>query len=128
MGEARRRFLLTIAAAAISCFVTMCGLAQEPKKKDSPAPDPPQPAETPNPAEVAAAAAAAKRGSQISRAALLQNEKDFRARVNRLHQLVSELKEDLDKTPTADVFSLQMYKKTQEIESLAKQLKRKARG
>ncbi|MGA2098360.1 MAG: hypothetical protein ABSH39_18835 [Candidatus Acidiferrum sp.] len=119
---------MTIAAAAISCFVTMSGSAQEPKKKDSPAPDPPQPAETLNPAEAAAAAAAAKRGSQISRVALLQNEKEFRAGVNRLHQLVSELKEDLDKTMTADVFSLQIYKRTQEIERLAKQLKGKARG
>jgi len=102
-------------------------LAQEPKKKDSPAPDPPQPAETLNPAE--AAAAAAKQGSQISkRALLLQNEKEFRAGVNRLHQLVGELKEELDRTVTTDVFSVQMYKKTEEIEKLAKQLKGKARG
>ncbi|HMD40282.1 MAG TPA: hypothetical protein VKH15_13440 [Candidatus Acidoferrum sp.] len=126
MGEARRRFLMTL-AAAISCFVAMRGLAQEPKKKDSPAPDPPQPAETLNPAE--AAAAAAKQGSQISkRALLLQNEKEFRAGVNRLHQLVGELKEELDRTVTTDVFSVQMYKKTEEIEKLAKQLKGKARG
>ena len=129
MEEARRRFLISL-TAAISCIVAMRGLAQEPKKKDSPAPDPPQPAEILNPAEAAAAAAAAARqNSQISkRAALLQNEKEFRAGVNRLNELVSELKEELDRTTTTDVFSVQMYKRTEEIEKLAKQLKGKARG
>lgn len=125
MAEARRKFLTTIGGAA-GCFVALRGLAQEPKKKDSPMPDPPKPAETLNPAE---AAAAARQDPQIAkRAMLLQNEKEFRAGVNRLHQLVSELKEDLDKTATTDVFSVQMYKKTEEIEKLAKQLKGKARG
>jgi hypothetical protein len=124
MAEARRRFLMTMAGAA-SCFVAMRGFAQEPKKKDSPMPDPPKPAETLNPAE----AAAARQDPKIAkRAVLLQNEKEFRAGVNRLHQLVSELKEELDKTMTTDVFSVQMYKKTDEIEKLAKQLKGKARG
>lgn len=126
MAEARRRFLIAL-TAAMSCFVAMRGFAQEPKKRDSPAPDPPQPAETLNPAE--AAAAAARQNSQISkRAMLLQNEKEFRVGVNRLHQLVSDLKDELDRTTTTEVFSVQMYKKTEEIEKLAKQLKGRARG
>jgi hypothetical protein len=103
----------------------MRGLAQEPRKKDSPAPDPPQPAETLNPAE----AAARKQDPQSTRRVLLlQNEKEFRAGVNRLRQMVDELKEQLDKTTTTDVFSVQMYRKTEEIEKLAKQLKGRARG
>lgn len=124
MEETRRRFLATFGAAA-SCFVTARGYAQEPKKKDSPAPDPPQPAETLNPAEVAAMKADPR---SVKRAALLQNEREFRAGVDRLYQLVGELKEDVAKTGTTDVFSVQMYKRTKEIEKLAKQLEGKARG
>jgi hypothetical protein len=126
MGEARRKFLMTLAAVA-SCFVATNGFVLAQQRKSTPFPCPPQPADTPNPAE--AAATAAKQDPQISkRTVLLQNEKEFRAGVSRLNQLVSELKEELDRTVTTDVFSVQMYKRTEEIERLAKQLKGKARG
>lgn len=126
MGEARRRFLMTMTAAA-SWFVATNGFVLAQQRKSTPFPCPPQPAHTPTPVE--AAAAAANQDPPISkRAVLLQNEREFRAGVNRLHQLVSELKEELDKTMTTEVFSVPMYKKTEEIEKLAKQLKGKARG
>jgi hypothetical protein len=62
------------------------------------------------------------------RAALKQNEKEFRAGVDRLYQLASELKQEVDKTVTTEVFSVQMYKRTEEIEKVAKMLKGKAKG
>jgi hypothetical protein len=62
------------------------------------------------------------------KAQLLQNEKEFRAGVERLYELSGELREEVQKTPTTDVLSLRMYKKTEEIEKLAKQLKGKAKG
>ena len=116
---------MTVGALA-SCFVARRGLAQEPKKKDSPAPDPPQPAETLNPAQVAAAAQGDPQ--RAKRVALQQNEKEFRAGVNRLYQLAGELKVEVDKTATTEVLSVQMYKRTEEIEKVAKLLKSKARG
>ncbi len=61
-------------------------------------------------------------------AMLLQNEKEFREGVAQLSVLVNELKEDLDKAPTTDVLSARMYKKAQEIEKLAKQIKKKVKG
>lgn len=67
-------------------------------------------------------AAAAKR------AALQQNEKDFREGVERLYKLTTELREVVQKTVTTDVLSVQMVKKTEEIEKLAKFLKNKAKG
>ena len=88
-------------------------------------PPPPKPAEIPNPAEIHSnpqAAAAAKR------ARLQQNEKEFRDGVERLYQLTSELREEVQKTPTTDVLSMRMVKKTEEIEKLAKTLKAKAKG
>ena len=77
------------------------------------------------PAEIHAnpqAAAAAKR------ARLQQNEKEFREGVDRLYQLTGELREEVQKTPTTDVLSMRMVKKTEEIEKLAKVLKAKAKG
>lgn len=124
MGETRRRFLMTLAAAA-SCSVAADGLVLAQVRKNNPFPTPPESAETPNPAEVAAA----KSNPQNSkRAALQQNEKEFRAEVDRLCQLASELKQEVDKTVTTEVFSVQMYKRTEEIEKVAKMLKGKAKG
>ena len=81
---------------------------------------PPASAETQNPAE--------KDGitpdpQSAKRAALKQNEKEFRAGVDRLYQLASELKQEVDKTVTTEVFSVRMYKRTEEIEKVAKLLK-----
>ena len=122
MRETRRRFVFTFAVAASSvaskdgfCF------AQFPPNP----PPPPQPAETRNPAEMRSdplAAAAAKR------AALQQNEKDFREGVERLYKLAADLREEVQKTVTTDVLSIHMVKKTEEIEKLAKFLKNKAKG
>jgi hypothetical protein len=58
----------------------------------------------------------------------MQNEKEFREGVDRLYQLVGELRDDVARTGTTDVFSVQMYKKTKEIEKLAKQLEGRAKG
>jgi hypothetical protein len=61
-------------------------------------------------------------------AMLLQNEKEFREGVEQLSVLVNALKEELEKTPTTDVLSARLYKKAQEIEKLAKQIKNKVKG
>ena len=62
------------------------------------------------------------------RALLLANEKEFRAGVERLYQLTGELRDEVRKSPTTDVMSVRMYKKTEEIEKLANSLKGKAKG
>jgi flagellar motility protein MotE (MotC chaperone) len=124
MGETRRRFLMTLAAAA-SCSVAADGSVFAQVRKSNPFPTPPESAETQNPAE----ATAAKTDSQSAkRAALQQNEKEFRAEVDRLCQLATDLKQEVDKTVTTEVFSVQMYKRTEEIEKVAKMLKGKAKG
>lgn len=57
-----------------------------------------------------------------------QNAKEFQESVARLSVLVNELKEEVEKTASADVLSVKTYKKAQEIEKLAKQIKNKAKG
>jgi flagellar motility protein MotE (MotC chaperone) len=124
MRETRRRFLMTLAAAA-SCSAATDGSVLAQVHNTKPFPNPPQSAETQNPAE----AASAKSDPQnAKRVALQQNEKEFRAGVERLFRLASELKQEVDKTVTTEIFSVQMYKRTEEIEKVAKLLKSKAKG
>jgi hypothetical protein len=114
---------MTLAAAA-SCSVAADGSMFAQVRKNNPFPTPPESAETQNPAEVAAAKS---NPQNAKRAALQQNEKELRADVDRLYRLASELKQELDKTVTTEVFSVQMYKRTEEIEKVAKILKGKAK-
>jgi len=88
-------------------------------------PPKPAPAETQNPAQQEANSPEA---NAAKRAILLKNEKEFREGVERLYQLTADLRDEVQKTMTKDVFSLRMVKKTEEIEKLAKTLKTKAKG
>ena len=80
-------------------------------------PEPPTPADPNN--------SGAKPGDlqTAQRAQLKLNEKEFRESLTNLYQRVSELKQDMETTHTADVFSLKVYKQTGEIEHLAKKLR-----
>jgi hypothetical protein len=57
-----------------------------------------------------------------------KNEKEFREGIEKLYQMATELRDELAQTPKMNVLSVRMYKKTEEIEKLAKQLKSKAKG
>jgi hypothetical protein len=50
-------------------------------------------------------------------------EKEFRETAAELFLRVRDLNADLDHTPTASVFSVSLFKRTQEIERLAKRLR-----
>jgi hypothetical protein len=120
MRESRRRFVRVL--AAVVGGVTARGTLFLAQRRGG-FPDPPEPAEKPNPA------AAAPDASRRSPKGLAQEkEREFRAGVERLYQLTSELRDEVQKTPTSDVLSIRMYKKTEEIERLAKQIKSKAKG
>ena len=57
-----------------------------------------------------------------------KNEKEFREGIEKLYQMATELRDELAQAPKMNVLSVRMYKKTEEIEKLAKQLKSKAKG
>lgn len=122
MRESRRRFVLALAAATAGCFAAHETLLSAQRRRGFP--DPPEPAEKQNPA----AAAPDNAGHQFAKRTLQENEREFRAGVERLYHFSSELHDEVQKTPTSDVLSIRMYKKTEEIEKLAKQLKSKAKG
>jgi hypothetical protein len=121
MRETRRRFVLAL--AAVGCCVTARETLLFAQRRRG-FPDPPEPAEKQNPATVAPDDA----GHQSAKRALRENEREFRAGVDRLFQLTSELHDEVQKTVTSDVLSIRMYKKTEEIEKLAKHLKSQAKG
>jgi hypothetical protein len=123
MRETRRRFLATIAACGSSLVAGNAFLAAQENRRGMPNPPPPaepQDQDTKNPPAL---------DPQAARKALLaKNEKEFREGVERLYQLSGELRDEVQKTSSTEVFSVRMYKKAEEIEKLAKQLKGKAKG
>lgn len=62
------------------------------------------------------------------KAALQDNEKNLKKKVEKLFQLATELKEEADKTDSINVLSIAMLKKADEIEKLAKDIKTRAKG
>jgi hypothetical protein len=70
----------------------------------------------------------AARLKTASKVALQENDKSIKKSVEKLFQLASELKTEVDKTDSAQVLSLAMVKKAEEIEKLAKDIKSRAKG
>ena len=61
-------------------------------------------------------------------AVLKQNQQKIRQDAERLFQLASELKKQTSETNSADILSLDLVHKAEEIEKLARQIKNLARG
>jgi hypothetical protein len=59
---------------------------------------------------------------------LESNQKDIKKSVEKLYQLASELKAEVEKTDAVKVLSVLMLKKTEEIEKLAKEIRSRAVG
>ena len=62
------------------------------------------------------------------RTLLKLNQKDLKKDVERLVQLVEELKKEVDKTDSSEVLSLGLLRRAEEIEKLARHIKTLARG
>ena len=122
MLETRRGFVWDLATMA-SVLVVCNGVAlgQTPGKPTFPKPP------TPGDPQEKNKTADASDPKAMKRAAMVRNEKEFRVGVERLYQLSGDLREEMQKT-TTNVLSVRMYKKTEEIEKLAKRLKNLAKG
>jgi uncharacterized phage infection (PIP) family protein YhgE len=62
------------------------------------------------------------------KAVALANQKELREDVSRLYGMVSELKEQIERTDAGSMLSVSLVKKAQQIEKLAKQIKDLAKG
>jgi len=59
---------------------------------------------------------------------LEENQKDIKKNVEKLFDLASQLKQQVDKTDSTTTLSLALVKKAEEIEKLARQIKERAKG
>lgn len=62
------------------------------------------------------------------RAVSLGNQKELREDVSRLYGMVSDLKEQVERTDANSMLSVSLVKKAQQIEKLAKQIRDLAKG
>ena len=120
MLDTRRCFLKNLAGVS-SSFLLFQSSPPIPRPRVRTPVEPPTPSEredTENPAETS-------RGSR--RAQLQAQEKQFRETMAQLFVKVRDLKLQVDALHPSDVFSVAVFKQTQEIEKLAKQLKNYAK-
>lgn len=118
MMYTRRRVVGTLAGTAGS-FLWLQDQPPMPRPRVKTPVNPPEPAEKED-----------KDGPEgISRRVSLQaQEKELRQTLEQLYAKVSELRGQLEQLRTAEVFSVGVFKQTQEIEKLAKHLKSCVKG
>jgi hypothetical protein len=59
---------------------------------------------------------------------LESNNKDMKKKVQQLYELASQLKDEVEKTDSSKVLSLDLVKKAEEIEKLAHDIKNRTKG
>ena len=59
---------------------------------------------------------------------LEENQKEIKKKVEKLYDLASELKEEVEKTDSSKVLSLNLVRKAEEIEKLARDIKNRSKG
>lgn len=121
MLDTRRCFLKNLAGIS-SSFLLLQSSPPIPEPRRRTPVDPPTPAEKQdedNPVDTS---------RNTKRARLQAQEKQFRETMARLYTEVTDLKQKVDTLHPSDVFSVAIFKQTQEIEKLAKQLKNCAKS
>lgn len=119
MRDSRRNLLRTILTATPAIFMAApIGGAQDPFPK------PPSPMRS-NEDDEANRNPNAKPSTKVL---LEENQKDIKKNIEKLFELASQLKEQVEKTDATTVLSLSMVKKAEEIEKLARQIKERAKG
>ncbi len=120
MLDTRRCFLKNL--AEVSSFFLIFQTAPP-----MPTPTHRTPVDPPAPAEKQEPETPMDNSRSVLRARLHAQEKEFRETMVKLFAKVRDLKLQVDETRPSDVFSIAIFKQTQEIEKLAKQLKNYAR-
>ncbi len=138
--HSRRQILLWSAAATLSAAAVpgtgVAAGAQNPQGPGRPTPPPQEPPSTiPNPAPPRTGAHGdASQPGNVSppppdaKTLLKENDKDIKQDVEKLAALADELKKQVEATDSANVLSLGMVHKAEEIEKLARHIASLARG
>jgi hypothetical protein len=119
MSDTRRGFLMILAGTGTLALLGAGNLSGQAKPSGRARPS--DPAAEPESADPMPAKSPTK-------ALLEANEKDIKKNIEKLYQLATDLKEEVEKTDSAQVLSLAMVKKAEEIEKLAHEIKSRAKG
>jgi hypothetical protein len=119
MLDTRREFMNALAGAGAIVAMRLGSLTAQAKPARQPIQ---QPKETEGQNEDAA------RDKSQTKAFLDANEKDIKKAVEKLYELASDLKTEVEKTDSSRILSLALIKKAEEIEKLAKDIKARAKG
>ncbi len=113
--ESRRKFLATTIAVGVPAGI----LALLPRAQTrAPRPQNPQQPKDDD-----------SNASKIDPKLILEaNQKEIKKSVERLYDLASELKAEVEKTDSVHVLSVAMLRKTDEIEKLAREIRSRAKG
>jgi hypothetical protein len=121
MLDTRRCFLKSLAGISSSFLIFQSSPPIPTPRRRTPV-DPPPPAEKQD------AENSVDNSRNVKRAQLQAQEKEFRETMAQLFTKVRDLKLQVDALHPSDVFSIAIFKQTQEIEKLAKQLKNYAKA
>ncbi len=124
MDTTKRNFLVLMIPAAAAVHFGFCSTvsfaqAQNPSQQIPTARPPADPLSIPSLPD----------GAKLDPKAILKkNQGQIHDDVKKIYTLAGELKDEVEKTDSADVLSLPMIQKAEQIEKLAKQVKNLARG
>jgi hypothetical protein len=121
MLDTRRCFLRSLAGISSSLLLF---------QSSPPIPEPRRrvPVDPPTPAEKQDTDTSVDNSRHLRRAQLQAQEKQFRETMTRLYTKVTDLKTQVEALHPSQIFSVAVFKQTQEIEKLAKQLKSYAKS
>ena len=116
MQESKRSLLKLFSVAAAFSFFTTLARSQDPFPSSRQRPAHPGEDDANLPEEAS------------SKVVLEENQKDIKKNVEKLFDLASQLREQVEKTDSTTTLSLALVKKAEEIEKLARQIKERAKG
>ena len=119
MNIGRRRFAIVAAGAATLLWRTPGVLARQPQQPPVPRRPRPEPGAAPEDQPVP---------REALKAVLQENQKQIKKDIEKLYQLAEELKKEVEKADASEVLSLNVVRKAEEVEKLAKRIKNLARG
>ena len=127
--EKRRDFLtgLVVTGAIGGVWLSIAQGAQLPQAPQAPqAPQPPRsPQDKNGPPD---ASSDNPNLPSVEKRMLEENEKDIKKKVEKLYELATQLKAEVDKTDSSKVLSVGMLKKAEEIEKLARDIRNRSKG
>ncbi|MGB2624897.1 MAG: hypothetical protein WA857_10485 [Candidatus Acidiferrum sp.] len=121
MSDTRRKFIALVAGAGTLAVLGAGGLDGQERQQPQPRPTPPDPTQDPNNPD-------ALPERSPTKAILEANDKDIKKNIEKLYQLATDLKSEVEKTDSTQVLSLTLVKKAEEIEKLAHDIKTRAKG